>query len=121
MLTPNPLDKKIDHFYRDKLKNIKLPDLQVLFEAKFLKAKELDVWVSMEVPEPITVYPIYPLDIGYMCFQLSWIMSLTKHKIVNRNTLAMLILRMRIVNTLSLKVQALKKIQLSHLIFLIPN
>lgn len=62
LLTPNPLDKKIDHFYRDKLKNIKLPDLQVLFEAKFLKAKELDVWVSMEVPEPITVYPIYPLD-----------------------------------------------------------
>ena len=27
LLTPNPLDKKIDHFYRDKLKNIKLPDL----------------------------------------------------------------------------------------------
>ncbi|MGZ0916772.1 hypothetical protein ACXOKD_01200 [Streptococcus thermophilus] len=66
LLTPNPLDKKIDHFYRDKLKNIKLPDLQVLFEAKFLKAKELDVWVSMEVPEPITVYPIYPLDWVYV-------------------------------------------------------
>ena len=66
LLTPNPLDKKIDHFYRDKLENIKLPDLQVLFEAKFLKAKELDVWVSMEVPEPITVYPIYPLDWVYV-------------------------------------------------------
>ena len=65
MLTPNPLDKKIDHFYRDKLENIKLPDLRVIFEAKFLKAKELDVWVSMEVPEPITVYPIYPLDWVY--------------------------------------------------------
>ena len=66
LLTPNPLDKKIDHFYRDKLENIKLPDLRVLFEAKFLKAKELDVWVSMEVPEPITVYPIYPLDWVYV-------------------------------------------------------
>ena len=66
MLTPNLLDKKIDHFYRDKLENIKLPDLQVLFEAKFLKAKELDVWVSMEVPEPITAYPIYPLDWVYV-------------------------------------------------------
>ena len=65
LLTPNPLDKKIDHFYRDKLENIKLPDLRVIFEAKFLKAKELDVWVSMEVPEPITVYPIYPLDWVY--------------------------------------------------------
>ena len=32
----------------------------------FLKAKELDVWVSMEVPEPITVYPIYPLDWVYV-------------------------------------------------------
>lgn len=66
LLTPNPLDKKIDHFYRNKLENIKLPDLQVLFEAKFLKAKELDVWVSMEVPEPITAYPIYPLDWVYI-------------------------------------------------------
>ncbi|MFR6453183.1 MAG: hypothetical protein ACLUP5_07455 [Streptococcus sp.] len=50
LLTPNPLDKKIDHFYRDKLENIKLPDLRVIFEAKFLKAKELDVWVSMDIP-----------------------------------------------------------------------
>ncbi len=46
----------------------------------------------MEVPESITVYPIYPLD-WYMSYQLSWIMSLTKHKIVNRNTLAMLIFK----------------------------
>ena len=37
-----------------------------IFEAKFLKAKELDVWVSMEVAEPITVYPIYPLDWVYV-------------------------------------------------------
>ena len=120
LLTPNPLDKKIDHFYRDKLENIKLPDLRVLFEAKFLKAKELDVWVSMEVPEPITVYPIYPLDWVYSLSTIL-IMSLTKHKIVNRNILAMLILKTRIVNTLSLRVQALKKIQLLPLISLIPN
>ena len=40
--------------------------MQALFEAKFLKAKELDVWVSMEIPEPITVYPIYPLDWVYI-------------------------------------------------------
>lgn len=66
LLTPNPLDKKIDRFYRNKLENIKLADLQALFEAKFLKAKELDVWVSMEIPEPITVYPIYPLDWVYI-------------------------------------------------------
>ncbi len=73
----------------------------------------------MEVPEPITVYPIYPLDWVYV---LSTILDHVIDQAQDeQEILAMLILRMRIVNTLSLKVQALKKIQLLHLISLILN
>ncbi len=55
----------------------------------------------MEVPEPITVYPIYPLDWIYV---LSTILDhvIDQAQDNNRNILAMLILKTRIVNTLSL-------------------
>ncbi len=48
----------------------------------------MDVWVSMEVPEPITVYPIYPLD--WVCLS-----TILDHVIVQaqdseQKTLAML-------------------------------
>ena len=74
----------------------------------------------MEVPEPITVYPIYPLDWVYV---LSTILDhvIDQAQDSEPNTLAMLILKTRIVNTLSLRVQVLKKIQPLPLISLIPN
>lgn len=62
LLQTSPNSKRIDPLYKSKLDMLHLEAVRDLFEAKFLQAKEADIWVSMEIPEAITVYPIYPLD-----------------------------------------------------------
>lgn len=68
LLEPSPNSKRVDPLYKEKLEQLHLEAVRNLFEAKYLQARDTDIWVSMEIPETISKYPINPLD---------WVTALT--------------------------------------------